>query len=610
MSYHPLGIAVPINRSESAPATMTHQQFFSPSTRKRDSLSALGNRKASSSSLGTLISDDSFISRFVFDGYDPIVDIRSIIGSLMVENDEYDVHTFSELVGVVSRNLEMLMDQSDAPMCESFDCMGNVTAEQVVLLSSTGYSLSACIMPAGARTPLIRNNSGNEFVIPIVGETWLKSVFIVPCEDPTKRLVETDILDATLGKYAEPRIVSNVRFKVSTKNLLEPLRVAEIKQGSCHSLKAGKKSVLLRLCFTPAEGEGGHVAGSGDGARALIPASTLIWEETPAEIFAGQSMINIAGLTGVPRPTVRHVVDSEQRKAFVRSLRDAVIRQRYSTSVALQTVTSRSLVPVYKTSFLQLFKFHCRELNNVIAQRPDGTLQSQDAEPLIAIGDLLSLYVYHGGSVEDLQLKGTRALAVQNDGVDVMRRIMIYNDTHLNLRFHLFNDASETFVHNHKSNFVSMNLFGQYVHKSWIVDNTSEGYKGSKYCQRMRHDNGHLMEETTELDGHLVVASTFLHTKGNAYFLHHDTLHSVFVPPDAGSVLTLLAKTNQSVGPGKPPSVTRVVYNAGEVDSRIPDVASETPLDAVETGRMLHTLDRLLLDNIERIIVKEPSILL
>ena len=58
-----------------------------------------------------------------------------------------------------------------------------------------------------------------------------------------------------------------------------------------------------------------------------------------------------------------------------------------------------------------------------------------------------------------------------------MERILIYNSDIIDIRAHLFYpNATEGYIHNHGSSFISTWISGSYVHKIWAISSESSHY--------------------------------------------------------------------------------------------------------------------------------------
>ena len=103
---------------------------------------------------------------------------------------------------------------------------------------------------------------------------------------------------------------------------------------------------------------------------------------------------------------------------------------------------------------------------------------------------------------------------------DVMKRLHLWQNEleGISARLHLFEDPTETFVHNHRSNMFSCCLHGSYWHRTWGVDAS-----GSHYAMKR---SGQSTVEPKQ--GGLFIQHANDHVKGACYFIHARTPHTVF----------------------------------------------------------------------------------
>jgi len=106
----------------------------------------------------------------------------------------------------------------------------------------------------------------------------------------------------------------------------------------------------------------------------------------------------------------------------------------------------------------------------------------------------------------------------------VMKRVHLYCGDTVEVRLHLFEDAAETYIHNHRDSFWSVNLAGQYRHKVWTIDTNDR----SKVHYRFNRTACPQLQGKPEVaDGELKVGLGHDHVAGASYFIHHLTPHTV-----------------------------------------------------------------------------------
>ncbi len=152
---------------------------------------------------------------------------------------------------------------------------------------------------------------------------------------------------------------------------------------------------------------------------------------------------------------------------------------------------------------------------------PVSRLQPQDMEAVVGIGRALSLFIVAGGRLDSSS--SHLAEVVCNNDMVVIFRYTVFSSDMVEIRLHLFPDAAETYIHNHRSNLISMSLYGDYKHISWSVLPTGS------HTEKVRASSG-VMSEAVCCVGDVVESSSFQHCKGQTYFLDTGTYHTVTCP--------------------------------------------------------------------------------
>eukprot|EP00755_Sulcionema_specki_P029626 Sspe_Gene.92552::Locus_64983_Transcript_1_1_Confidence_1.000_Length_1338::g.92552::m.92552 len=152
-------------------------------------------------------------------------------------------------------------------------------------------------------------------------------------------------------------------------------------------------------------------------------------------------------------------------------------------------------------------------LNSIVKGRDVPSLQEDDLGLVNQLGLALAHSVMIG--------KGLDASLPVDQVVGVMTRYHLYSDA-ISVRLHLFDMISETYVHNHKYNFASMCMQGEYVHSNWVAVPT----EGETHYEYERDDKGAL-KKCGVREGKLVVSHQFIHSSNNAYFINAAALHTV-----------------------------------------------------------------------------------
>jgi hypothetical protein len=123
----------------------------------------------------------------------------------------------------------------------------------------------------------------------------------------------------------------------------------------------------------------------------------------------------------------------------------------------------------------------------------------------------------------------------------VFHRITLLEARAVSVRIHLFEDASETYIHNHRSNVISACLAGEYDHTVWHVDTKQRGC----YRRATRSPDGSFADVHVRSDGHVTRVHVFKHLPGHIYFLRDSSFHTVTVPelrPGGTSTMTIFVK--------------------------------------------------------------------
>jgi len=94
------------------------------------------------------------------------------------------------------------------------------------------------------------------------------------------------------------------------------------------------------------------------------------------------------------------------------------------------------------------------------------------------------------------------------------------------LRFNIFLQCAETFIHNHQSHFISLCLSGGFVHDHWAINETCNNRRHHRY-QRVNAD---VVQYKGLQRGGIEHQQRSIHRKGCIYFLDRDALHTVCTP--------------------------------------------------------------------------------
>eukprot|EP00621_Florenciella_sp_RCC1693_P009838 CAMPEP_0182534998 /NCGR_PEP_ID=MMETSP1323-20130603/16819_1 /TAXON_ID=236787 /ORGANISM="Florenciella parvula, Strain RCC1693" /LENGTH=1281 /DNA_ID=CAMNT_0024745077 /DNA_START=227 /DNA_END=4068 /DNA_ORIENTATION=- len=131
--------------------------------------------------------------------------------------------------------------------------------------------------------------------------------------------------------------------------------------------------------------------------------------------------------------------------------------------------------------------------------------------------------------------------------VDVMYQLPLYKGKDLNIRAHLFEDASETVAHDHAARFISCCLQGGYEHQIHGVDKEHIEGAGAHIGVHRADGEGQQTEPETK-DGKLVNVLCQPFEAGQAMFIHPLALHSVHVPGEGTEpLITIVFRSNTKV---------------------------------------------------------------
>ena len=131
----------------------------------------------------------------------------------------------------------------------------------------------------------------------------------------------------------------------------------------------------------------------------------------------------------------------------------------------------------------------------------------------------------------------------------IMTRVHLFDGTGIEVRLHMFMDPTETYIHNHRSNFFSYCLSGSYWHKIWGSDESSQG-EGERYFV-VNRTRDPLFEQPIEKPGSLSVIAAHTHQERGSYYIRSVTPHTVQPQMEgdrATPVLTIYIK-DKAAGP-------------------------------------------------------------
>lgn len=147
----------------------------------------------------------------------------------------------------------------------------------------------------------------------------------------------------------------------------------------------------------------------------------------------------------------------------------------------------------------------------------------------------------------------------------IMYKLLINETEDYEIWCNVFEDATETYVHDHKSNFYSTMLHGGYDYKIWSTDN-NDGYH-----YEFTRESGNVVSKATCKQGKLSVAETGRHFPGNLVYVPNTEFHTVEPLSGQSACVTLVVREKASKH-----EPTRILSQVDVVDSDSKDVKSTT----------------------------------
>jgi len=270
-------------------------------------------------------------------------------------------------------------------------------------------------------------------------------------------------------------------------------------KNTLYQLKAEAETIILEITKTPC-------------------VTTYHWNESP---------YTPAAIAGAPSQSL--------------SLQPGVFTQKLQLLTKSTPKKSLSLVPLLSDAK----DFRILELNKSVGIRQHRRLWPQDQVRLFNLGAALCSYIAAGGTLD----AKARTDAVRNgDNKVVMWRTVIYDEPKSNvaIRLHLFPNASETWVHNHRCNFASMSLYGSYQHSRWELRELES--KDAESCYVFERNPAGGAQFKCTRPGSLYVVDRFVHPPGHAYFLERGSFHTVLVPKQSSSEMLSLYVKDKATG--------------------------------------------------------------
>ncbi|BBB62276.1 hypothetical protein UNDKW_4021 [Undibacterium sp. KW1] len=163
----------------------------------------------------------------------------------------------------------------------------------------------------------------------------------------------------------------------------------------------------------------------------------------------------------------------------------------------------------------------------------------------------------------------------------VMYQIIVLDTPTTEVRFHIYEDCKETYIHNHKHPFLSYGLQGGYTEKIWRWDKDEK----SKFFCFVRHKGGQL-NAPHEFLGRLSQWYTRKHFVGNILTVGNNSYHSIASASGRELPVTLIIK-DKSLDSGQ----TLVLSKTREIHEPIIPIRSP---GREEVANCLKILERIL----------------
>lgn len=164
------------------------------------------------------------------------------------------------------------------------------------------------------------------------------------------------------------------------------------------------------------------------------------------------------------------------------------------------------------------------QLDANLRDRPEHQLVPEDSALVFDIGYALARKISEGRLLDDRR----RVEMITNMDDIVLWRYFLFDTPHLQIRLHLWSDASETYIHNHRTNFLSLGFTGEYTHRTFVIEDGQD----STYKTHTRDGSGDMCEPEI-MTGCVKLSSEFKHGCGHVYYLHNRAYHAVSVPNSA-----------------------------------------------------------------------------
>ena len=185
-------------------------------------------------------------------------------------------------------------------------------------------------------------------------------------------------------------------------------------------------------------------------------------------------------------------------------------------------------------AFFELVK----SLDDKVGARRVRTVDESDEDAVNLIKNRLQEWISSKGWVDSLKHADVEEVP------GMMKRVHLFRGSGISVRLHLFEDPTETFIHNHQSNLFSCCLKGRYRHRMWGIGSADQC---SHFAMNRSSQDGEMVQQP----GRLFVQLACDHMEGCSYFIHANTPHTVLSQLDGARpvpVLTMIVKGVESMG--------------------------------------------------------------
>ncbi len=210
------------------------------------------------------------------------------------------------------------------------------------------------------------------------------------------------------------------------------------------------------------------------------------------------------------------------------------------------------------------------QLDFMLDTRPEHQLIAEDSALVFDIGYALARKISEGRLLDDRR----RVEMITNGSDTVLWRYFLYDTSRVQIRLHLWSDASETYIHNHRTNFLALGFTGEYTHRTFVIEDGQD----STYKTHTRSGSGDMLEPEI-MTGCVKLSSEFQHGCAHVYYLHNRAYHAVSLPNSAAHAS--VSKT-KSQGPEHSPMLTLFVK----------DKVNNSGTKAIEVTQPIKGVDR------------------